>query len=144
MIDISIKVRVCYWSELMTRSWKSLSMQKMTETYKQGTAWPRGLDKQKWEKHQVQGQALQQKFLMQAGSSLVGKNSGADRLGSTNAWLGDRVYWQEKEMSLQKALVRSHLKEGIILVTHFEESLLFSCSGLNCPACMSQGTESSC
>lgn len=72
----------------------------MTEMYKQGTAWPRGLDKQKREKHQVQDQALQQKFLMQAGSSLVGKNSGADRLGSTNAWLGDHVYRQEKEMSL--------------------------------------------
>lgn len=60
-------------------------MQREMESYKQRTAWPWGLDEQKWEKHKVQGQALPQKFLMQVGSSLVGKNSGVDRLGSTNA-----------------------------------------------------------
>lgn len=142
MIDLSIKVRACYWSQRMTHSWKTLSAQRETETYKQWTTWPWGLDKQKWEKYEVQGQELQLKFVKQAGSLLVGKNNGEDRAGSTNASWGNCTD-KEMETSLQKTLVRSHLKEVIILVTHFHEKFLWFCSNLNCSAWVSQGTESS-
>lgn len=86
---------------------------------------------------------------MQGGSLLAGQNSGEDGedstpKSSTRASWGDDVLTKKWRHHQKKVLVKSHLIEGVILVTHFQESFLCFCSDFNFYAWISQGTESSC